>query len=147
MIKALNQKVYQLIAPTTMTNTATTSASWDTIGADWATIVLNFGAELNTNGVGPTISLLESDDTVVTNHVTIVANRTAEDLVAAKNVCYHVDLRARKRYMRLTVTTATATNDNVTFAAVGTLSRLANSPDSTTDMVNSTNDVVVTVTS
>ena len=145
MINVMNMKRYQLIAAKAQTNTATASASWDTLGSDWATITLNFGIELNTNAVGPTISVLESDDTVVTNHATIVANRTAEDLVAAKNVHYDIDLRARKRYLRLTVTTATATNDDVTFAAFGTLSRLENSPDSTTDRVNSTNDVVVSV--
>lgn len=135
-----------LLLATSMTNSATTTANLDCMGAEWATILIPFAIELNTNGVGPTISLQESDDTVVTNFATIVANRTAEDLAVKKLVKYEVDLRARKRYLRLSVTTATATNDNVTFVAVGTLSRLAAAPASTSDMVASTNDVVVLVT-
>jgi hypothetical protein len=144
MIQTMKEKDFQLIASRAQTNTATASASFDTLGSDWATVTLNFGARLNTNAVGPTISLLESDDTVVTNHVTITANRV-ESLATAHLVRYEVDLRARKRYLRLTVTTATATNDDITHSALGTLSRLADSPDSTTDMVNSTNDAVVSV--
>ena len=135
-----------LLLATSMTNSATQTANLDCMGADWATILIPFAVELNTNGVGPTLSLLESDDTVATNFATITANRTAEDLAAKKLVKYEVDLRARKRYLRLSVTTATATNDNVTFVAVGTLSRLGDAPSSTSDMVASTNDVVVLVT-
>lgn len=138
-------QLVKLVAPTTMTNTATTTANFDTMGADYATIIFNFGAELNTNAVGPTLSIQSSDDTVVTNFATIVANRTAEDLTSAKGVVYHVDMKARKRYLRLSVTTATATNDNVTFSAYGVLSRMAAMPASTTAMVGSTNDVVVVV--
>jgi len=145
MIQTMKEIDNQLIAARAITAAATASASFDCMGADWATLTLNFAAEVNTSAVGPVISVLESDDTVVTNHVTIVANRT-EDLAAAHLVRYEVDLRARKRYLRLTCTAAThTTNDVVTMAATGTLSRLANNPDSTTDMVASTNDVVVSV--
>lgn len=145
MINTLNEKDFQLVAARAITAAATASAAFDCLGADWATLTLNFAAEVNTSAVGPVVSLLESDDTVVTNHVTIVANRT-EDLAAAHLLRYEVDLRARKRYLRLTVTAAThTTNDVVTMSATGTLSRLAESPSSTTEMVNSTNDVVVSV--
>ena len=135
-----------LLKATSMTNSATQTANWTVQQNGWATLRIGFAIELNTNGVGPTISLLESDDTVVTNFATIVADRTAEDLAAAKIVRYEIDLRKRKKILRLSVTTATATNDNVTFLAIGTLSRMANQPNSTTDMVSATTDVVVTVT-
>lgn len=138
-------KEVNLIASKAQTNSATTTANLDTKGADFATIRINFKAELNTNAVGPTISLLESDDTVVTNFATIVANRTNEDLTAARNLVYHVDCRARKRYLRLSVTTATATNDDITFSAGATLSGLEESPSGTAGMVSSTNDAVVVV--
>ena len=144
MIQTMKEKDFQLIAARAQTNTQTASASFDTLGSDWATLTLNFGARLNTNAVGPTISLLESDDTVVTNHATITANRV-ESLASAHLVRYEIDARARKRYLRLTVTTATATNDDITHSCVGTLSRMGNCPASTSDMVNSTNDVVVSV--
>lgn len=145
MIQTMKEIDKQLVAARAITAAATASASWDTLGADWATITLNFVSEVNTSAVGPTISVLESDDTVVTNHATIVANRV-EDLAASHLLRYEIDLRARKRYLRLTVTAATNTsNDAVTMSATGTLSRLANNPDSTTDMVFSTNDAVVSV--
>jgi len=133
-----------VIGPTAMTNSATQSASIDTVGADWATIRLGLKIELNTNAVGPTISLLESDDTVVTNHATIVANRV-EDLTIGHAVIYQIDLRGRKRFLRLTVTTATATNDDVTVCAFDTLTRLGEAPSNTSDMVATTNDAVVLI--
>lgn len=115
------------------TNTATTTANFDTIGGDHADILVGFAAELNTNGVGPTISLLSSDDTVVTNFATITADLAAVTLVSQKLVRYSIDLKSAKRFLRLSVTTATATNDNVSFSAIGILSRLEQSPANTTD--------------
>lgn len=134
-----------MVAPQSMTNSATVTANLDTRGFDYATIRIGFASEINTNAVGPTISVLESDDTVVTNFATITADRTAETITAAKGVLYHVDMRGRKRYLRLSVTTATATNDNVTFAAIASLSRAEEPPENTTEMVASTNDAVVMV--
>lgn len=128
-----------LIAPVAKTNTATASASLDTVTtrgkANYVRILINLASEINTNAVGPTISLLHSDDTVVTNHATVVANRTAEDITGAKSVAYFVDLRGLKRYLRLTVTTATATNDDITVAATYDM-LLAQESASTSDMAD-----------
>lgn len=126
-----------LIAPKAQTNSATTTANLDTKGASYATIRVAFASELNTNAVGPTLVLSHSDDTVVTNFATL-DTQTATDLVAAKTVHYGVDLRGKKRYLRLAVTTATATNDNLTFAAVATLSNLENAPNGTTSVSDTT---------
>ena len=143
MVNALNETDVLMIAPVAKTNSTTTTANLDTKGADWATIRISFAAELNTNAVGPTISLLESDDTVATNFATIVANRTNEDLTAAREVRYDVDCRARKRYLRLSVTVPTATNDNITFGAVATLSRLEQTPSNTAALVETTGAAVI----
>lgn len=124
-----------LIAPKAQTNSATTTANLDTKGANYATIRVAFASELNTNAVGPTLVLSQSDDTVVTNFATI-DTQTGLDLTAAREVLYGVDLRGKKRYLRLAVTTATATNDNVTFAAVATLSDLENAPNGTTSVAD-----------
>lgn len=122
-----------LIAPKAQTNSATTTANLDTKGASYATIRVAFASELNTNAVGPTLVLSHSDDTVVTNFVTL-DTQTAVDLTAAEAIHYGVDLRGKKRYLRLAVTTATATNDNVTFSSIATLSDLENSPNGTTSV-------------
>jgi hypothetical protein len=126
-----------LIAPKAQTNTATTTANLDTVGAGYATIRVAFASELNTNAVGPTLVLSHSDDTVVTNFATL-DTQTALDLTAAKEVFYGVDLKGKKRYLRLAVTTATATNDNVTFAAIATLSDLQDAPNGTTSVAGTT---------
>ena len=49
---------------------------------------------------------------------------------------FNVDLRGRKRYLRIAVSTATATNDNVTVAAVATLSDLQDAPNGTTGVAD-----------
>lgn len=147
MIEDQKVKHVLLIAPAAKTNSQTASASFDFLGADYATIRIGLASEINTNAVGPTISLLHSDDTVVTNHVTMVADRTTEDITAAKMLVYQVDLKTAKRYGRLVINNGTATNDNITVSADLTLSRLEETPSSTSEMVGSTNDVVVQITS
>lgn len=131
----------QIIVGRAITNNATASASIDTNGADYATIIVNLSSQANTNAVGPTISLLESDDTVVTNHATVTADITGATAATGKPIVYGVDLRGRKRYLRLTVSTATATNDNLVGASADLLlSRLKSGPAGTTAIV-STNGV------
>lgn len=134
-----------LLAPASQTNSQTRTANIDCAGATYATIRMNFASELNTNAVGPVIQLLQSDDTVVTNFATFNAdfNSAELDLTAAKSLTYHLDLRGRKRYLRLSVTTPTATNDNVTMGAGATLSRKSQEPASEANMAGTTNDVVV----
>lgn len=129
----------QLVAARAVTNNATVTANLDTNGADYATIVVNISSEANTNAVGPTISLLESDDTTASNFATVTADITG-DCVAAKPIVYGVDLRGRKRYLRLSISSATATNDNFTASADAVLSRLKQGPAGTTSIV-STNGV------
>ena len=129
----------QLIAARAVTNNATVTANLDTNGADYATIIVNLSSELNTNAVGPTIQLLESDDTTASNFATVTANITG-DAVAAKPIVYGVDLRGRKRYLRLSISSATATNDHFTASAEAVLSRVKVAPAGTTG-VTSTNGV------
>ena len=125
-----------VMQPTLMTNTVTTTANLDCLGAAYATLRVALKSEINTNAVGPTLSLLESDTTDSTNFATIVADRTAEAIVTARSITYGVDMRGRKRYLRLSVTTATATNDDITVSCIGTLSRQDVNPAGTTGAGN-----------
>ena len=145
MKHALNRQVTMMLAPASQTNSATRTANLDTINADYATILIPLASAINTNAVGPTIQLSESDDTVVTNFATWSSSGTltATSIAAAKNVTFHIDCKARKRYVRLSLSTATATNDNVTAAAIAETGLLATLPASTSGMAASTNDVVV----
>lgn len=129
-----------MVSPVAKTSSTTTTANLDTIGAGYATIRVAFASAINTNAVGPTLVLSHSDDTVVTNFATL-DTQTATSIATAKAIHYGIDLRGKKRYLRLATTTATATNDNITFSAVATLSYLENAPNGTT----SVSDVAVFV--
>lgn len=133
-----------MLSPQGITDGATVTANLDCRGADYATLRLPFAAEESTHAADTTVSLLESDDTVVTNFATITAD-VALDLTNAKELRYEVDLLARKRYLRLSVTAGTVTGGNITCAAVATLSRNDESPGSTTEMqaAGTTDSVVV----
>ena len=124
-----------LIAPRALTNNATATANLDTKGAAYATIRVACSSEVNTNAVGPTLVLSESDDTVVSNFATL-DTQTAVDLTGAREIHYGVDLRGRKRYLRIAVSTPTATNDHIVVSAVGTLSKLENAPNGTTSVAD-----------
>jgi hypothetical protein len=104
--------------------TAVLTANLDTQDAHYATVRVALSSEANTNSTNVDIQLSESDDTVVTNFATFDAdyNRTVDNTagVVATN---HIDLRGRKRYIRLTVTPDTTTNGAVGIAAISTLFR------------------------
>lgn len=123
-MKDLQAKTYSVMLAPTAAATAVRTANLDCQGADYATIVVPLGAELNTNATGVAVQLSESDDTVATNFATFNAsfNRTVDNTTGTIAVS-HVDLRARKRYLRLTVTPATTTNDVVISSAFAILDK------------------------
>lgn len=110
-----------MLAPVAAATTART-ANLDCQDADYATIRVMLGAEANTDSTNVAIQLSESDDTVATNFATFDAsyNRTVDN-TSGVVATSHVDLRGRKRYLRLTVTPDTTTNGAVISAATGTL--------------------------
>jgi len=110
-----------LLTPTAAATTART-ANLDCAGANYATIRVELGVEANTNSTNVAIQLSESDDTVVTNFATFNSsfNRTVDN-TAATIATNHVNLRGRKRYLRLTITPDTTTNGAIISAASATL--------------------------
>lgn len=110
-----------LLAPITAATTART-ANLDIADANFATIRVLLGAELNTNSTNVAIQLSESDDTVVTNFATFDAsyNRTVDN-TAGRVAVSHIDCEGRKRYIRLTVTPDTTTNGTVITSALASL--------------------------
>lgn len=102
--------------------TAVRTANLDCAGANYATIRVNLGAELNTDSTNVAIQLSEANDTETTSFATFnaVFNRTVDNTAATIATC-HVDLEGRKRYLRLAVTPDTTTNGPVTSAASATL--------------------------
>lgn len=145
MNENLNKKYVQVLPSASQTNSFTRTANIDTLGADYATIIMNFASAINTNGVGPTIKLSESDDTQVTNFATFNSdfNLTSHSIQTQHDVVFHVDTRTRKRYLQLSETTATATNDNVTMGVNAVLGRLGITQPAASSNLGSTNDVAV----
>ena len=138
-------KLVTVLAPASQTNSATRTANLDTLGADYAIIQINMASAINTNAVGPTLQLSESDDTVVTNFATFNSNfnQSSVNIAAARQVVWKVDTKSRKRYLRLSLTTATATNDNVTAGVTAGLFRNGITYPAASNMLGSTNDSVV----
>jgi hypothetical protein len=110
-----------LFTPTAAATTART-ANLDCQDANYATIDVMLGVEVNTNATNVILSLSESDDTVVSNFATFNAssNRTVDNTTATIATT-HIDLEGRKRYLRMSATPDTTTNGAVTISMVATL--------------------------
>ena len=65
-----------LLRPQLVTDGATVTANLDCAGAAWASVRVNLSTEETTHANASTVSLLESDDTVVTNFATITADQS-----------------------------------------------------------------------
>lgn len=134
-------KITQMTANVLKTDGTTETANLDMKGYDHATIIVNLGLEEGTDATNPTVALLESNDTVVSNFATVFAN-VSVDLATARDVVYHVDMRGRKRYLRTSVTAGTGTGNDIKIGVIGIQSKAEQEPASTSDMVGSTNDSV-----
>ncbi len=124
MVKRPQIGVDSIVITPTDAATAELTGNLDCQDANYATIRVLLGAEANTNSTNVPITISESDDTVVTNFATFDAtlNRTVDNAAAAVATS-HIDLKARKRYLRVTVTPDTTTNGAVEIAVMGTLEK------------------------
>jgi hypothetical protein len=124
--------------------TATVSASIDFAGFKHATVRVLINKRVDSSCAAMTLSLLESDDTVVTNHATITADLTPTPGSGATEQRYEIDLRKRKRYGRLVITPGTnATHDAQGSIAIISLSRGENAPTAESSLVDSSGTVTV----
>lgn len=110
-----------MLAPITAATTVRT-ANLDCAGADYATITIVLGAEANTNSTNVAVRLLESDVTTATTFATFDANfnRTLDN-TAAIVAAYNLDLKPRKRYLRIELTPDQTTNGAVLSSVIGNL--------------------------
>lgn len=130
-MKHLQAATYSLaLAPITAATTART-ANIDTQGSDYAVIGVILGQELNTNSTNVAIQLLESDTTTVTNFATFnSAFNVTIDNTAAVQRTLEVDLKGRKRYLRIAVTPDTTTNGPVLSSVYVALDKKVDTTDS-----------------
>lgn len=112
-----------VLAPIAAATTARTAAI-DTQGADYATIIVHVGAELNTNSTNVALNLRESDTNAATAFVTFnSAYSVTADNTAATVSVFNVDLKGRRRFLQIVVTPDTTTNGPVITSVVSELVR------------------------
>lgn len=100
--------------------TAARTATLDCQDANYASIFIHFGAAVNTNNTGCTVSIAEGDDTNATSFATFDSDlNTTADNDAEVIVTRHVALQGRKRYLKLTITPDTTTNGPTETSAFG----------------------------
>jgi len=130
------QKQVILIAPEATTNGETNTANLDCKGHKFADITVQIGAfNGGTSGVSPLVcKLSESDDTEATNFADISGASAASEITASGNARFFVDLRKRKRYLKLTFSPATAsTNSSTLVSAIARFDDSEEAPASTSD--------------
>ena len=92
-----------VLSPQLVTDGATITGNIDTRGFAYLTIDWNGDTEEGSGASATVLSILESDDTVVSNFATITAN-VAPDYVNPHLRTYAIDMRGRKRYIRISFT-------------------------------------------
>lgn len=130
------QKQVILIAPEATTNGETNTANLDCKGHKFADITVQIGAfNGGTSGVSPLVcKLSESDDTEATNFADISGASAASEITESGNARFFVDLRKRKRYLKLTFSPATAsTNSSTLVSAIARFDDSEEAPASTSD--------------
>lgn len=107
------------LATASTTNGATATALFDTLGFNTCTINVNMTTADSTTNKLTTLKISESDDTVVTNFVDITAfvggTNTGNFTLPAPSTTtnqpnlykFNIDLRGRKRYLKVTATPPT----------------------------------------
>lgn len=133
-----------LVTPASISAAGTASGTYDISGASWVSIRIPLAARVNTSAVAPTVSVLTSDVDTASVYATVTADRS-ESLANAHELRYEIDNKTGKKYLKVAITAAThTTNDLVTHGGViVSLTRNKLDPASTTAMQASTNDAVV----
>jgi hypothetical protein len=129
VIHGQNTKFVSLLSPASVGTSATVSGTVDCVGWDYAQVFLHLATQ--TAGNTNTISLAEGDTTSgYTTHADMSMTTATPSTSATQVYGWMLDLRKRKRYLKLTLTvpgTAQAA------AATVLLSRGEVGPDSATE--------------
>lgn len=105
-------QVVTALGPQASATTARTAAlDTSTYGADYVKFLIPISAEANTNSTNVTVQVLHSDDTVVTNHVSL--GTALVDNTAAVCAVVDVNMHGKKKNLRVVVTPDTTTNGAV----------------------------------
>ena len=133
----MNPQSKQVIAinQASTTNAGTASGNIDTLGYDFVTVDVVTTTSNDTTNNPSVLKLSESDDTVVTNFADISGFVGDSDFTIPASVTsgdwglkFNVDCRARKRYIKVSVSPVTTQ----TISAIGNLFKAETAPVNTT---------------
>ena len=103
MIHGQNTKFVTLLSPASVGTSATVSGTVDCVGWDYAQVFLHLATQ--TAGNTNTISLAEGDSTSsFATHADLAMTTATPSTSVTQAYGWMVDLRKRKRYLRLTLT-------------------------------------------
>lgn len=139
MLNAQRATIVQLQTTVLKTDGSTTTVSHDMSGYRAGVVAVNLSLEETASANAPTITLAEGDTTDASNLTTI--GSTTVDLETARQVVFH--FQPRKKLIKLSVTLGTGTGNDVMFGATLQKYRATQEPESTSEMVGSTNDVCI----
>lgn len=105
MIHAENVKYVNLVAPVSITTSAITATA-SCVGFDEATVIVHLATQAATSTV--TLALTESDGTTYVTASELAMTTVAPSTSAPDIYAYFVDLRKRKKNLKISVTPTTA---------------------------------------
>lgn len=124
MIHAQNTKKVSLIVPQSVATNATATATVSGVGYDYAEIVLHLATQTASN-VDTTMTITEGDGTSFATHADLAMTTAAPDTSNPQIYVWYLDLRKRKKNLKITYTPAAAAR---VAAAVAHLSRGEQAP-------------------
>ena len=128
MFPLQNTGLVSVITPTSTATTATSTGNIDMLGYESVLVAVHLNSQAATSSNPATLKLSESDDTVVSNFADItgfVGDATDGFTIPAVSaslgtvVQMNVDCRARKRYLKVTITPAGTTQIVAATAVLG----------------------------
>lgn len=124
-----------LIGPVSTTNAATASGYADTRGFKFASIILNGSASNTASNNCSVLKITEGDTTAASTAITALTGDSGFTIANAKTVAsviakFNIDLRSRKRYLKLTVSPTTT---QVLSATMELFKGELSTPDSTSE--------------
>lgn len=103
MIHAQNAKVVNLITPQSVATNATATATVNCVGFRYAEVTLHLATQTAAN-VDTTMTLTESDGTTYVTSTDLTMTTVAPDTSNAQIYSWFLDLRKRKKNLKITYT-------------------------------------------
>jgi hypothetical protein len=103
MIHSQNTKIVSLVTPQSVATNATATATVSCVGFDYAEVTLHLATQTAAN-VDTTMTVTEGDGTSYATHADLAMTTVAPDTSSAQIYKWYLDLRKRKKNLKITYT-------------------------------------------